>query len=236
MRGAIIPRVSVGDLLGLVGIILFLVTQAGTELASLWYRFLLVPSVLLLMWWCGTLVVRGLAFSGLDRGKARVIIMVVGGAIVGAAMFYGVSVLDERHALARQPGSLRGLSNAQLEAHAKELAGGLRALEHRYQTRQMELLDFYWAQRGTNVTPDEARQRWNRQNQESERISREEKEEYKRELRPRALRLRDECLRRNPKTSVSATLLPALDANMLAGVNPLGNVADYLERLGADLR
>jgi hypothetical protein len=53
--------------------------------------------------------------------------------------------------------------------------------------------------------------------------------EFQRNYRASAIALRDELLRRLPEQRPE--MLPALDYGMLAGVTPVGQVADYLERL-----
>jgi hypothetical protein len=53
--------------------------------------------------------------------------------------------------------------------------------------------------------------------------------EFQRNYRASAIALRDELLKRLPERKPE--MLPALDYGMLAGVSPVGHVADYLERL-----
>lgn len=123
------------------------------------------------------------------------------------------------------------MTNRELRAATLELVARLREFE---QTVEVDDRDSYLAQFNDmrNAKTEEERTNiWQHQNQALSQRSFQRQFEFGQNYRADALLLRDEMLRRLPKQPKEQRPIVALDRGMLGGIRPVGEAADYLERL-----
>jgi hypothetical protein len=134
---------------------------------------------------------------------------------------------------------ISSMSNARLQESASKLANDLRLFGAQWDEREKELSQkLSEINRMTNM--QEHDKLWNQNTDESIAMSQQRTRFFDADYRGRVIELRDEMLRRipvedQPTSQESQAVEGPLNHGALAGTNPVGDVADYLELLARRL-